>query len=584
MTSTEFANGVTTTNTHAAGAGRLATSRTTGPGGSVFDDVGYTHDALGRVQSFEDVRAGSTRTYTYDLLGQLSSFDQDGTTTAYAYAGRDMTSHGESELTLQYTDPLRPGLLTGTTAPGASIQAVTTDDNGCHTQLRGRQLAYDDRHRLNQVVNGATTVDVAYDHASDRLAKSVTVGASTTTTLFLGDRTEVTSGTTLIHVVIGLQRIAVRSVGSTRWIHTDETGTGRFFSDEAGARLDGIVIRPFGTVGASPGGPVGPAVFAMNPFDFETGFYFANRRYYCPETGRWLSPDGLYLLQPQTDRGDPRTLALYAYVANDPVNYIDPTGNAIWHVLGGIVCVIVGVVLGALVIAAFATGIGFGILALVGVLVLGGLAYAGAAAVDPTSDFGQFMQGFLIGMNAGLNGVLATALFGPVVGIALGVINFLAVFDDIRTNSIYQGILGWSNWLQPMSWLVLGIGLIFFIVSLIGHLVFLVNGDANLEITGFRFDARTGTIDMDGGLIGNSNPNQTSFNMGNFTFTDRNFGGGAFQHEIGHSLNLAIMGSAVHLAGAIDQNIWPPRGANALAEIMAEDHRGGTPARAGWWR
>lgn len=64
---------------------------------------------------------------------------------------------------------------------------------------------------------------------------------------------------------------------------------------------------------------------------------------------------------------------------------------------------------------------------------------------------GQFVGGFTIGFNAGMNGVLAGALFGPVVGVTL-VVNFLATFEGISNNSAYQGILGWSSWLMPMSW------------------------------------------------------------------------------------------------------------------------------------
>ena len=41
------------------------------------------------------------------------------------------------------------------------------------------------------------------------------------------------------------------------------------------------------------------------------------------------------------------------------------------------------------------------------------------------------------------------------------------MFDGIRQNDVYQGILGWSSWLMPTSWLVNGLGLVFFAVNLI---------------------------------------------------------------------------------------------------------------------
>lgn len=44
-------------------------------------------------------------------------------------------------------------------------------------------------------------------------------------------------------------------------------------------------------------------------------------RHYNPETGRWLSRD------PIEENGGAH---LYAYVANNPVRWVDPTGEGIW--------------------------------------------------------------------------------------------------------------------------------------------------------------------------------------------------------------------------------------------------------------
>ena len=57
-------------------------------------------------------------------------------------------------------------------------------------------------------------------------------------------------------------------------------------------------------------------------YDKETGLYYYNARFYNPEDGRFLTQD--------TYRGEnmePDTLHLYAYCANNPVNYVDPSGH-----------------------------------------------------------------------------------------------------------------------------------------------------------------------------------------------------------------------------------------------------------------
>jgi RHS repeat-associated protein len=58
--------------------------------------------------------------------------------------------------------------------------------------------------------------------------------------------------------------------------------------------------------------------FASYQRDNESGFYVCGARYYAPWLGRWTSPDPL---------GTVDGYNVYAYVRNDPVNWIDPDGT-----------------------------------------------------------------------------------------------------------------------------------------------------------------------------------------------------------------------------------------------------------------
>lgn len=58
-------------------------------------------------------------------------------------------------------------------------------------------------------------------------------------------------------------------------------------------------------------------------FDTETGLYWVQTRYYNPAWCRWISPDTLDYLDPETAHG----LNLYAYCGDDPVNFTDPFGH-----------------------------------------------------------------------------------------------------------------------------------------------------------------------------------------------------------------------------------------------------------------
>ena len=63
--------------------------------------------------------------------------------------------------------------------------------------------------------------------------------------------------------------------------------------------------------------------------DLETKLYYLNARYYNPEWRRFISPDSVDYIDPETPNG----LNLYAYCNNDPVNYADPSGHWVETIL-----------------------------------------------------------------------------------------------------------------------------------------------------------------------------------------------------------------------------------------------------------
>ena len=68
-------------------------------------------------------------------------------------------------------------------------------------------------------------------------------------------------------------------------------------------------------------------------YDKSSGLYYYNARYYEPENARFITQD--------TYRGEatqPDTLHLYAYCANNPINYVDPSGHFAFviPIIGGV--------------------------------------------------------------------------------------------------------------------------------------------------------------------------------------------------------------------------------------------------------
>lgn len=583
------ANGVATTYAYTAGPGRVTHQRAVATDGTVLEDARYTYDALARLLRAEDSTAGAPTTidYAYDALAQLV-----GTTetppgeqprqTAYGYAGRDLRELGETGGVLGYTDAAHPRRPTSLTVGTGVPAALGYDANGNLVALPERTLSFDAKSQLTRAVRGPVSCDYGYDHTGLRVRKRVTDlsggAAVVTDTVFLGRWAEVRGGVLARYAVLGTVRVALLRGATTTWIHTDQLGSATYFTDAAGTALAHLRYTPFGNR-RSASGSAPHVVFALHEWDDEAGLYFMRRRYYAPDLGRFVSPDGLYLLRPEQGVDDPRALSLYTYVGNDPLNNVDPTGTSFWSVVGAIVGVIVGVIAAVLIVAAFACGIGFGLLAIAGLIGIVTAGYALASA-NRNNGFGEFMRGFLIGMNAGLNAAFLTMLGAGGLGIAIGVLIFLGSFDSIASSDVYQGFLGWGNWLMPMSWLIVALGLVFFVLNVLGWIFTAGQVDA-LRIEKVRVDWKTGTIFMKGGWISNLNAYKTAFNMGNFAFVHRESSDDHVEHEAGHTLNLAAFGSAFHLVGFVDEVIIG-NGSRAYSERLADSNElaGSRPATA----
>jgi hypothetical protein len=241
----------------------------------------------------------------------------------------------------------------------------------------------------------------------------------------------------------------------------------------------------------------------------------------------------------------------------------------------------VAVVLLGLAIALILTAIAYTLAALTLVPLTAAAPTAGVTNPLAAPPLEAIPRGFIIGLTAAINFTVMGLLVHPVVGLILGLICFLAVIPPVSRSFVYQIILGWSSWLQPMTYLVMPLGILLFIVNLIATLI----GTAGLPA--LRFDATTATIETLGGVVvafltGLTGFTTGGFNLGNFTFlgpaaTATSFtpgaGGGLSTHETGHTLTVAAFGGFFGWINAIDENIPPLRRMTlAYGEMIPESH------------
>jgi RHS repeat-associated protein len=105
-----------------------------------------------------------------------------------------------------------------------------------------------------------------------------------------------------------------------RYRHVDLLGSTILTTRADGVEIVRVRYRPFGeAVGASP-----PAIgYTGQDHLAAVALYDYGARVYDPALGRFLQPD-----RTVPDPLDPQSLNRYAYVRNDPVSRIDPTGGA----------------------------------------------------------------------------------------------------------------------------------------------------------------------------------------------------------------------------------------------------------------
>ena len=117
------------------------------------------------------------------------------------------------------------------------------------------------------------------------------------------------------------------------YYHTDHLGSTGQVTDREGKLSENVQYFPFGETWIEQKRGMSPFpdyLFSGQTLDTETGLYYFGARYYDSRTSVWQSPDPLY---PAYLDGSPHGgflksyhLALYSYVGQNPIVFVDPNG------------------------------------------------------------------------------------------------------------------------------------------------------------------------------------------------------------------------------------------------------------------
>jgi RHS repeat-associated protein len=101
----------------------------------------------------------------------------------------------------------------------------------------------------------------------------------------------------------------------------DGLGTVRLLTDSSGAVSDRYAYEAFGGVLWQTGSTANAYQFTGERFSSDLGLYYLRARWYNQGTGRFLTRDTY-----PVDFQNPVELNRYVYVANNPIDAVDPSG------------------------------------------------------------------------------------------------------------------------------------------------------------------------------------------------------------------------------------------------------------------
>ena len=237
-----------------------------------------------------------------------------------------------------------------------------------------------------------TSISYAYNADGKRISK--TVDGITYNYHYLGDQlVEMTWGSNRMRFsydAIGAMSVSYN--GTDYFYLRNAQGDVTGLVDSTGAKVVAYTYGPWGEAwGVS--GTLASTLGAMNllryrgyVYDNETGLYYLNSRYYNPTWGRFINADNQL-----STSSDLSGTNLFAYCGNNPVNRVDPTGEAWWHwVLGAAIvaaCAVATVVTcGGFAAAATAVCmVGSGVAAATTASTVAAAAFIGSATVYGTA-------------------------------------------------------------------------------------------------------------------------------------------------------------------------------------------------------
>ncbi len=268
-------------------------------------------------------------TYRYDSMNRLTSEDRNGAGERYAYdlCGNRLLKEQYSGSSVDAAEGYRYNERNELTEriKAGSFTVYSYDKNGSiiseEEEGRKSEYRYDllNRQIYVKTLEGKEQEN-SYD--GDGLRAGLTENGKKTTFLYHNGEilTEFEGESAPIRRYLrgnGLSCVQTLDNQAYHAYHQDEQGSTAYITGQDNAIENCYQYDAFGNLLEKREDVRNRILYTRQQYDQETGQYYLRARYYNPVVGRFLQED--------TYRGD--GLNLYAYCANNPVVYYDPSGH-----------------------------------------------------------------------------------------------------------------------------------------------------------------------------------------------------------------------------------------------------------------
>jgi RHS repeat-associated protein len=333
--------------------GRLA-SQVSIKGTTTYQSFSYQYDKVGNIKEIDDSIAGTPlnpqkQIFNYDSLNRLIDAQAiNGTYGNYVqeyYTYDSVTGNLSSKAGANYTysfqvtcgDDLNPYTRTISHAvhDTSGGRHYTYDCNGNATQSSQTGIGnpymnftYDAENRVTGISGKnyqGTTVSLTSVYDGDGNRVKGTVGG--TTTVYIGNYFEWTGSTMKKYYYEGAIRVAMRTgTSSPQYLLSDHLGSTEFTLSSSGTKQAELRYKAWGENRYTDG--TTPTTFRYTGQRQESslggvdGLYYYGARWYDSSLGRFVSADSII-----PGAGNPQAWDRYAYVLNNPIRLVDPSGH-----------------------------------------------------------------------------------------------------------------------------------------------------------------------------------------------------------------------------------------------------------------